>query len=106
MLFISRELNRKTAMSVHNNEEITPFLTQILTEHEIIPANFGWHIHQGDTYCGLLQYTETKGWQGSALDGLPLELRQQLKKLTQSSFSMPYTTTYNVIPPTESVKVA
>ncbi len=57
------------------------YLTQNLSGYEVIPANWGWHIHKGDTYCGLLHYQETKGWQGKALSYLPSEVRAQLKKL-------------------------
>ena len=57
------------------------YLTQSLSGYEVIPANWGWHIHKGDTYCGLLHYQETKGWQGKALSSLPSEVRTQLKKL-------------------------
>jgi hypothetical protein len=69
-------------------DPITSYLTQTLAEYEVIPANFGWHLHKGDTYCGLLQYQETKGWQGSAFSQLPLELKEQLKKFGQSGSSM------------------
>lgn len=69
-------------------DPITSYLTQALAEYEVIPANFGWHIHKGDTYCGLLQYQETKGWQGSAFSHLPLEIQEQLKKFGQLGSSM------------------
>ena len=65
----------------HNLEQITLYLTQTLAEYDVIPATWGWHIHKGDTYCGLLHYQETKGWQGKALSYLPSEVREQLKKL-------------------------
>jgi hypothetical protein len=42
----------------------------------------------GDTYFGLLQYQETKGWQGSAFSQLPLEMKEQLKKFEQSSYAL------------------
>ena len=61
-------------------EQITLYLTQNLSGYEVIPANWGWHIHKGDIYCGLLQYQQTKGWQGRALSYLPTEVREQLKK--------------------------
>ena len=61
--------------------EIECYLIQNLTGFEVIPANFGWHIHQGDTYYGILQYQETKGWQGDAFSQLPLDIKEQLKKL-------------------------
>jgi hypothetical protein len=76
-------------MSSQNNlEEITSYLTQTLTDYEVIPANFGWHIHKGNTYCGLLQYG-TKGWQGTALSHLPSELKEELKRFGQSGYSLP-----------------
>ena len=71
-----------------NLEQITLYLTQTLTEYEVIPATWGWHIHKKDMYCGLLEYQGTRGWQGSALSSLPTELREQLKKFTQSDYSM------------------
>jgi hypothetical protein len=76
-------------MSSQNNiEEITSYLTQTLTDYEVIPANFGWHIHKGNTYCGLLQYG-TKGWQGNALSYLSSELKENLKRFGQSGYSVP-----------------
>jgi hypothetical protein len=66
----------------HKIEQITLYLKQSLSGYDVIPANWGWHIHKGDTYCGLLQYQGTKGWQGKALSYLPKEVREQLKKLT------------------------
>lgn len=63
-------------------EQVTLYLTQRLSGYEVIPANCGWHIHKGNTYCGHLYYQETKGWQGKALSYLPTEVREQLKKLT------------------------
>jgi hypothetical protein len=75
-------------MSSQNNiEEISLYLTQTLTGYEVIPANFGWHIHKGNTYCGLLQYG-TKGWQGSALSYLSSELKEELKRFGQSGYSL------------------
>ena len=62
-------------------DEIELCLTQALTGFEVISANFGWHIHKGDTYYGLLQYQETQGWQGTALTQLPLDIKEELKKL-------------------------
>jgi hypothetical protein len=76
-------------MKVQQNlDPMTTYLTQTLAEYEVIPANFGWHIHKGDTYFGLLQYQETKGWQGSAFSELPLEMKEQLKKFEQSSSAL------------------
>jgi hypothetical protein len=66
-------------------DEIQLYLAQTLTGYEVIPANFGWHIHKEDKYYGILQYQETKGWQGSALTHLPTELKDQLKKLALGS---------------------
>jgi hypothetical protein len=66
-------------------DEIQLYLNQTLRGYEVIPANFGWHIHKGDKYCGILQYQETTGWQGSALAHLPTELKEQLKKLALGS---------------------
>lgn len=63
-------------------EQITLYLGS-LHGHEVIPANWGWHIHKGNTYCGLLQYQKKKGWQGEALHHLPQKVLLQLKKLTQ-----------------------
>ena len=74
-------------------DEISLYLTQTLAEYEVIPANWGWHLHQGDKYCGLLEYQKTSGWQGSALDCLPIRLREQLKKFAQSGYSMHSATT-------------
>ena len=68
----------------HNIDEITQYLNQTLTEYEVIPANFGWHIHKGNTYYGLLEYQGTKGWKGSAFTQLPSELKEQLKRFGQS----------------------
>lgn len=62
-------------------EQARLYLTQSLSGYEVIPANWGWHIHKGDTYCGLLHYQQTRGWQGEALTYLPTEVREQLKKL-------------------------
>jgi hypothetical protein len=76
-------------MKVQQNlDPMTTYLIQTLAEYEVIPANFGWHIHKGDTYFGLLQYQETKGWQGSAFSQLPLEMKEQLKKFEQSSYAL------------------
>lgn len=69
----------------NNTDEITLYLNQTLTGYEVIPANFGWHIHKGNKYFGILQYQETKGWQGSAFNHLPAELKEQLKKLALGS---------------------
>jgi hypothetical protein len=70
--------------SQHNIDETTQYLNQTLIGYEVIPANFGWHIHKGNTYYGLLQYQETKGWEGSAFSRLPSELKEQVKKFGQS----------------------
>ena len=70
--------------SLHNIEKTTQYLNQTLIGYEVIPANFGWHIHKGDTYYGLLQYQGTKGWKGSAFSCLPSELKEQLKRFGQS----------------------
>jgi len=70
--------------SIHNIDKNTQYLNQTLIGYEVIPANFGWHIHKGDTYHGLLQYQETTGWEGSAFSHLPCELKEQLKRFGQS----------------------
>jgi hypothetical protein len=67
-------------MSKKKLEKITLFLTQTLVGYEVIPANFGWHIHSQDEYCGHLEYQETVGWQGSALNRLSKTVREQLQK--------------------------
>lgn len=74
--------------SLHNIDETTQYLNQTLIGYEVIPANFGWHIHKEDTYYGLLQYKGTKGWLGSAFSHLPCELKEQLKRFGQSVPSM------------------
>lgn len=71
-----------------NQDVITLYLIQTLREYEVIPANWGWHIHQGDIYCGHLEYQETKGWQGSALSHLPNELKEQLRYFAQAHSSV------------------
>jgi hypothetical protein len=71
-------------------DSTTIYLQETLVGYDVIPANFGWHIHKEDTYCGLLQYQGTKGWQGTALSYLPLEVREELKKFGQSDSSMPF----------------
>lgn len=63
-----------------NSEELTLFLTQMLTGYEVIPANFGWHIHKDDAYQGLIEYQENQGWQGAAFNRFPPELKEQLKQ--------------------------
>ncbi|HBB34147.1 MAG TPA: hypothetical protein DDZ80_01190 [Cyanobacteria bacterium UBA8803] len=68
----------------HNIEEATEYLNQTLIGYEVIPANFGWHIHKKDAYYGLLQYQSTEGWQGSALNHLPSEVKDQLKTFERS----------------------
>ncbi|HEY9614059.1 hypothetical protein [Allocoleopsis sp.] len=78
-------------MKLKDNLDLTTsYLQETLVGYEIIPANFGWHIHKEDTYCGLLQYQETKGWQGTALTYLPLELREQLQRFDQLHSSSPF----------------
>ena len=62
-------------------EQAHLYLTQNLCGYEVIPANWGWYIHKEGTYCGLLHYQQTRGWQGEALTYLPTEVREQLKKL-------------------------
>lgn len=84
ILLLLRVFNRMTFQD--NTDEITLYLTQTLDGYEVIPANFGWHIHKGDTYCGLLEYQEAKGWQGNALNCLPAEMREQLKKAALGSY--------------------
>jgi hypothetical protein len=74
----------------HNLEEVTTYLQENLVGYEVIPANFGWHIHKQDTYYGLLEYQKTKGWYGKALSCLPLEVREKLKKFELSNSSMPF----------------
>lgn len=71
-------------------DSTTIYLQETLVGYDVIPANFGWHIHKEDTYCGLLQYQGAKGWQGTALSYLPLEVREELKKFGQSDSSMPF----------------
>ncbi len=68
----------------------TLYLQETLVGYEVIPANFGWHIHKEDTYCGLLQYQETKGWQGSALSYLPVEVREELTRFDQLDSASPF----------------
>ena len=69
-------------------DPIKSCLTRTLVGYEVIPANFGWHIHKGDTYIGLLQYQETKGWHGSAFSELPLDVQEQLQKIAQLDSSV------------------
>jgi hypothetical protein len=68
----------------HNSEEVTLYLNETLAGYEVIPANWGWHIHKGNVYCGYLQYQGVAGWEGSALNYLPNELKEQLKKFALS----------------------
>jgi hypothetical protein len=77
-------------MTPKQNISVTSYLQETLVGYEVIPANFGWHIHKGDSYCGLLQYQGTKGWQGSALSSLSVEVREELKKYRQSNSSTPF----------------
>lgn len=65
-----------------NIEKVTLYLTQRLSGYEVIPANWAWHIHKGEIYCGL-QYQTAKKWQGKALHYLPRDVIEQLKKLTR-----------------------
>jgi hypothetical protein len=71
-----------------NQDAVALYLIQTLREYEVIPANWGWHIHQGNIYCGHLEYQETKGWQGSAFSHLPTELKDQLNNFVQSHSSV------------------
>jgi len=68
----------------HKIDKTTQYLKQTLVGYEVIPANFGWHIHKENTYYGLLQYREMKGWEGSAFSYFPPEVKEQLKKFGQS----------------------
>lgn len=77
------ELQRKT-------DTVTSYLQKTLVGYEVITANFGWHIHKEDIYCGLLQYQGTKGWEGSALNYLPVKVREELNKFGKSNASMPF----------------
>ncbi|GAB1542355.1 hypothetical protein NUACC21_50290 [Scytonema sp. NUACC21] len=63
--------------------EMTLYLTQTLKGYEVIPANWGWHIHKGDMYCGYLEYQQTEGWQGSAFNTFPTKIKDQLKKFAK-----------------------
>jgi len=65
----------------HKFKQITPYLTQILYGYELISTNWGWHIHKGNIYCGMLQYQGKTGWQGRALHYLPQEVVAKLPKL-------------------------
>lgn len=93
-------------MTDTQNQEITLYLTQTLTEYEVISANFGWHIHKGDIYCGQLQYQGANEWQGSALSHLPNELKQQLKKFALSISATPYAMNYGILPASGLTNVA
>ncbi len=79
-------------MSQNKLENMTLYLTQTLTGYEVIPANFGWHIHSEDNYCGLLEYREKLGWQGTALNYLPPTIVEKLKK-----FAQPDSSAYNMM---------
>lgn len=70
----------------HSLKEMTLYLNQTLNEYEVIPANWGWHIHKGDIYCGSLEYQPTTGWQGTALNSFPKQLREQLNKSSPANF--------------------
>ncbi|KAF3889622.1 MULTISPECIES: hypothetical protein [Nostocales] len=71
-------------------DEITLYLTQTLSEYEVIPANWGWHIHKKDMYCGLLEYQDKKGWRGSAFNSLPARVKEKLKQFALSNFALTY----------------
>ncbi len=79
----------------HDLEKMTLYLTQILSDYEVIPANWGWHIHHGDKYCGHLEYQRKRGWQGPAFNRLPNSIKKQLKKIasTRVGFSVGSATT-------------
>jgi hypothetical protein len=66
----------------HKFKQITPKLIKLLYEYDIICTNWGWHIHKGNIYCGMLKYQGKIGWQGKALGHLPPEVVEQLPKLT------------------------
>lgn len=73
-------------MKVQQNlDPVTAYLQETLVGYDVIPANFGWHIHKKDTYYGVLEYQETIGWQGEGFSPLPSELKEELKKFTQAS---------------------
>ncbi len=82
-------------LSQYKLQDISLYLTETLAEYEVIPANFGWHIHKGDEYCGCLEYQDNTGWQGSALNYLPTELKERLESYTQLNSSVYQTNTYN-----------
>jgi hypothetical protein len=87
--FIYKHWNFYTAMKPqHNLEQLTLYLTQTLSEYEVIPANWGWHIHKGNKYCGHLEYQRKKGWQGRAFHCLPNKLKEQLKNFAHSSYAI------------------
>ncbi|MEC4883014.1 MAG: hypothetical protein SAL70_17000 [Scytonema sp. PMC 1070.18] len=79
-------------MSQIRLKEMTDYLTQTLVGYEVIPANFGWHIHFENRYCGRLEYQYNKGWRGNALNHQPSLIIKQLKKFNPSDYSS-YTTT-------------
>lgn len=70
-----------------NFKQLTSILVSCLkvAGYEISQATGGWHLHKGNIYCGNLQYSGARGWQGSALHHLPGELLDQLKKITRST---------------------
>lgn len=74
----------------HNLDAVTSYLQENLVGYEVIPANFGWHIHKENIYCGILEYQGAKGWQGNALNHLAPEVREELKKFQRSGSSMPF----------------
>lgn len=84
--------------SQHKLEEMTLYLTQTLTGYEVIPANFGWHIHLEDKYCGNLEYQENLGWRGTALYHIPPTLIEKLKNFVHSDSSVYNTMIYNHLP--------
>jgi hypothetical protein len=71
-------------------DEITLYLTQALNGYEVIPAQWGWHIHKKDKYCGYLEYQDKKGWQGNAFNSLPSGIRKKLKQFALSSSPLTY----------------
>ncbi len=73
-----------------NLDEITLYLTQTLSGYEVIPANWGWHIHKIDMYCGYLEYQDTKGWKGNAFNSLPAKIKEQLKRFVLSESATIY----------------
>ncbi|MUG94992.1 hypothetical protein F7734_22560 [Scytonema sp. UIC 10036] len=73
-----------------NLEDLTLYLTQTLSGYEVIPANWGWHIHKRDMYCGYLEYQDTAGWRGSAFNSFPTRIKDQLKQFALSNSALTY----------------